>query len=299
MKLVTFRGPTGDGVGAIHSDGFVVDFAGIGAGFPTTMQNLIEAGDDALSQARQWVARAPAEARRSMDDIRLLAPLPRPIRLRDSMLFLEHLEVALAKLGIDMHPEFKRQTIYVNSDTAHIFGPGDDVPFPIDTDWIDYELEWACVIGKRGVAVKAEDARSHIFGYTVFNDWSARDLQTTFLQTGAGPGTGKDFGNSIGPCIATVDEFEDPYALKMSAHVNGELWSSGSTSTMFHKFEDAISNSSRIAPLTPGEIIGSGTVLNGCGFELDRKLSVGDEVRLEVEGIGVLSNRVTRLQEDM
>ena len=267
MKLVTFRTANGESIGALHSDGFIVDFAGLGSPFPSTMQQFIEAGDEALAQARQWTNRASAEARVSLDHARLLAPLPRPIRLRDSMLFLEHLEVALAKLDTPMHPEFRRQTIYVNSDTAHVFGPGDDVPFPIDTDWIDYELEWACVIGKTGIAVSRENARDHIFGYTVFNDWSARDLQAVFLKTGAGPGTGKDFGNSIGPCIATVDEFKD-----------------------------AISNFSRIAPLTPGEIIGSGTVLNGCGFELDRKLNVGDEVSLVVEGIGTLTNRVTRLQ---
>ena len=296
MKLVTFRTANGESIGALHSDGFIVDFAGLGSPFPSTMQQFIEAGDEALAQARQWTNRASAEARVSLDHARLLAPLPRPIRLRDSMLFLEHLEVALAKLDTPMHPEFRRQTIYVNSDTAHVFGPGDDVPFPIDTDWIDYELEWACVIGKTGIAVSRENARDHIFGYTVFNDWSARDLQAVFLKTGAGPGTGKDFGNSIGPCIATVDEFKDPYALKMEAYVNGERWSKGSTSSMFHKFEDAISNFSRIAPLTPGEIIGSGTVLNGCGFELDRKLNVGDEVSLVVEGIGTLTNRVTRLQ---
>jgi 2-keto-4-pentenoate hydratase/2-oxohepta-3-ene-1,7-dioic acid hydratase in catechol pathway len=218
------------------------------------------------------------------------------VRLRDAMLFLQHLEVALAKLDTPMHPEFKRQPIYVNSDTAHVFGPDDDVPFPLDTDWIDYELEWACIIGRRGVAVNRDNARNHIFGYTVFNDWSARDLQKTFLQTGAGPGSGKDFGNSIGPCIATADEFEDPYALKMTTHVNGELWSTGFTGDMFHSFEDALVQFSRVAPLTPGEIIGSGTVLNGCGFELDRKLAVGDLVSLEVEGIGALKNRVTRLQ---
>ena len=296
MKLVSFRGSDEEGIGAIHTDGFIVDFAGLGSSFPDTMQNLIEGGDDALSQARLWVERATPQARRSIEDVRILAPIPRPVRIRDCLLMLEHLEVAFAKMGHEFHPEIRRQAIYVNSDTAHVFGPGDEIPFPMDTDWMDYELEWACVIGKRGVAVERENAREHIFGYTIFNDWSARDLQQVFMQTGAGPGPGKDFGNSFGPWIATVDEFEDPYALKMEAHVNGELWSSGSTSGMHHSFEDAIYHFTRVAPLTPGEIIGSGTVLSGCGYELDRKLSVGDEVKLVVEGIGSLSNRVGRLQ---
>jgi 2-keto-4-pentenoate hydratase/2-oxohepta-3-ene-1,7-dioic acid hydratase in catechol pathway len=296
VRLVTFQTPQGGHIGAIHPDGFIVDFAGLGSGFPATMQELIEAGDETLTQARQWVERAASEARRSVDDVRILAPLPRPVRIRDCLLMLEHLEVAFAKMGHEFHPEIRRQAIYVNSDVAHVFGPGDEIPFPMDTDWMDYELEWACVIGKRGIAVEREEARQHIFGYTIFNDWSARDLQQVFMQTGAGPGPGKDFGNSFGPCIATVDEFENPYGLKMEAYVNGELWSSGSTSGMFHSFEDAIYHFSRVAPLTPGEIIGSGTVLSGCGYELDRKLSVGDEVNLVVEGIGSLKNRVGRLQ---
>jgi 2-keto-4-pentenoate hydratase/2-oxohepta-3-ene-1,7-dioic acid hydratase in catechol pathway len=296
VRLVTFRTSQGVGIGAIHPDGFIIDFAGLGSSFPVTMQALIEAGDEALAQARSWTLRAVPEARRSIADVQLLAPLPRPVRIRDCLLMLEHLEVAFAKMGHEFHPEIRRQAIYVNSDTAHVFGPKDEIPFPMDTDWMDYELEWACVIGKRGIALEREEARAHIFGYTIFNDWSARDLQQVFMQTGAGPGPGKDFGNSFGPCIATVDEFEDPYALKMQAYVNGELWSSGSTSGMFHSFEDAIFHFSRVAPLTPGEIIGSGTVLSGCGYELDRKLSVGDEVNLVVEGIGSLTNRVGRLQ---
>ena len=295
MKLVSFRAPDGDGIGAMHPDGFVVAFGGLGPRFPGSMQALIEADDAVLDAARRWTDRAPAEARRSLGDVRLLPPLPRPVRLRDAMLFLEHLEVALEKMGRPMHAEFRRQPIYVNSDTVHLFGPDDDIPWPVDSDWIDYELEWACVIGKPGLAIDRGRARDHIFGYTVFNDWSARDLQKTFLETGAGPGSGKDFANSIGPCITTADEIDDPYALRMTAHINNEQWSSGSTASMFHKFEDAIAHFSRVAPLVAGEIIGSGTVLNGCGYELDRKLSVGDVVRLEVEGIGALSNRVIRV----
>lgn len=297
MKLVTFRlNDEVESIGALHRDGFIVDFSDLGSRFPATMQALIEAGDDALTQARQWTDRAPAQARRSPDDVRLLAPLPRPVRIRDGLLMLEHLEIAFAKLGHKFHPEIRRQPIYVNSDTAHVLGPGEEVYFPMDTEWMDYELEWACIIGKSGIGVERHHARGHIFGYTIFNDWSARDLQQVFMQTGAGPGPGKDFGNSFGPCIVTADELEEPYDLKMEAYVNGERWSSGSTSGMFHSFEEAIYHFSRVAPLTPGEIIGSGTVQSGCGYELDRKLSIGDEVTLVVEGIGVLTNRVGRLR---
>jgi 2-keto-4-pentenoate hydratase/2-oxohepta-3-ene-1,7-dioic acid hydratase in catechol pathway len=219
--------------------------------------------------------------------------------LRDANLFLEHLEAYFEKVGRPMSTEFRRQVIYYNSDVTRVSGPDAEIPWPGDSNWIDYELEWACVIGTPGRAIRREEAQTDIFGDTVFNDWSARDLQAAFMDTGAGPGAGKDFANCIGPCITTADDIDDPYALTMTAHINGELWSSGSTATMEHRFEDAIHWFSRVAPLVSGEIIGSGTVRNGCGFELDRQLSVGDAVNLEVECIGSLRNRVIRLSDGM
>jgi 2-keto-4-pentenoate hydratase/2-oxohepta-3-ene-1,7-dioic acid hydratase in catechol pathway len=295
MKLVTFLFQNSERIGALHPDGFIVDFTGANPALPATMQLLIEAGDEAITTARKCVSQAPQASRRALTGVQLLAPLPRPRRLRDGNLFLQHLEAYFKKVGKPMSEQFRRQTIYYNADHTHVFGPDADIPWPKDSNWIDYELEWACVIGKPGSAIKRENARTHVFGYTVFNDWSARDLQAEFMETGAGPGAGKDFANSLGPNITTSDEIDNPYSLKMTAHINGELWSSGSTADMAHKFEDAIHWFSRGAPIVAGEIIGSGTVLNGCGFELDRPLSVGDVVNLEVEGIGSLRNRVIRL----
>lgn len=294
MRLISFRGQSEESIGALHHDGFVVDFAAVDARLPASMQALIEAGEEALSIARALTLRAPAAARRSLADVELLAPLPCPVRLRDASLFLEHMEAGLARLGKTMSAEFRRQVIYYNADHLNVFGPECDIPWPAASEWIDYELEWACVVGKTGLDIAPDDARLHIVGFTIFNDWSARDLQFPFMEAGLGPGAGKDFANSIGPCIATLDEFEDPYALTMSAHVNGELWSSGSTASMAHRFEDAIVQFSRSRRLFAGEIIGSGTVLNGCGFELDRRLAIGDVVDLQVEGIGSLRNKVVR-----
>ena len=116
------------------------------------------------------------------------------------------------------------------------------------------------------------------------------------MEARLGPGEGKDFelGNGLGPCIATPDEFPDPYDLTMTARINGEEWSRGSTSTMHHTFDDAVVQFSRAKTLHAGEVIGSGTVLSGCGFELGRQLSANDVVELEIEGIGVLRNRVVR-----
>ena len=169
-----------------------------------------------------------------------------------------------------------------------------DVPWPSRSSLIDYELEWACIVGRPGKDIKREDAAAHIFGVTIFNDCSARDLQFAFMDAGLGPAGGKDFANSLGPCIATLDGFDDPYDLAMTARVNGELWSTGTTAEMHHRFEDAVVQLSVDRPLVAGELIGSGTVLGGRGFELDRRLSPGDLVELEVEGIGVLRNRIVQ-----
>lgn len=293
MRLVTFQKDNQERLGAMVASG-ILDLGGagkrLGTPMPASMQALIDAGPKAWDAARAMIEKCPAED--VVNDVRLLSPLPRPIRFRDCSLFLEHMELALQKMGKTMHEEFKRQVIYYNADNVHIFGPGDDVPWPRASTWIDYELEWACVIGRPGVNVSKAQARDHIFGYTILNDWSARDLQMPFMAAGLGPGAGKDFANSFGPCIATPDEFADPYKLRMTARINGELWSEGATDSMYHSFEDAVSQFSADRPLVPGELMGSGTVLRGCGFELDRKLAIGDTVELEIEGIGILRNRV-------
>ena len=161
---------------------------------------------------------------------------------------------------------------------------------------MDYELEWACVIGVSGRDIPRDDAMEHVLGFTILNDWSARDVQLPLMETKLGPGEGKDFPGSwgLGPCIVTPDELGDPYDLVMTAKVNGEEWSRGSTSSMFHRFEDAIVQFSREKTLYAGEVIGSGTVLHGCGLELGRRLAIGDLVELEIEKIGILRNRIVR-----
>lgn len=293
MRLVTFSADGEERVGALV-DGGVLDFARAGArtgrSLPVTMQRLIEAGPSAWDAARALIAQRPDED--VVADAKLLCPLPRPVRLRDASLMLEHMEVALKKIGKSMHEEFRRQVIYYNADHIHMFGPEADVPWPSRSEWIDYELEWACVIGRDAVNVRPGETSGVIFGFTVFNDWSARDLQFPFMEAGVGPGGGKDFANGLGPCIATPDEFDDLYDLDMTARVNGEVWSRGSTSNMFHSWEDAIVQLSFERPLVAGEVIGSGTVRSGCGLEIDRRPAIGDVIELEIEGIGILRNRV-------
>ena len=187
-------------------------------GFPETMQLLIELGEGGLAAARALVDAAPVGALLPMPP--LLAPWPRPIRFRDCSLFLEHMEVALVKIAqvqadntpdpakalaefrangkYSLHPEFRKQIIYYNADHLHIYGTGSDIVWPVQSRWADYELEWACVVGKTGRDIERSRAREHIFGFTIFNDWSARDIQIPFMEANLGPGEGKDFANSLG-----------------------------------------------------------------------------------------------------
>ena len=317
MKLVTFNGDDGPKLGALLEEQVLdlqVAAALIGLReFPGTMQALIESGDSGTSAARALVAAAPSGAllTRCRNFLRpFLAPfdceiarcfwniwrsrwrrspkcMPKRIPIR-----MRRWSSIMQEVNLDSIHEFRKQVIYYNADHLHVYGPDSDIIWPLQSEWADYELEWACVVSKSGRDIPRAMAREHIFGFTIFNDWSARDIQIPFMEGNLGPGEGKDFANSLGPCIATFDEFSDPYDLRMTANVNGEQWSCGSTGSMYHRFEDAIVQFSSGKTLYAGEVIASGTVLSGCGFELGRKLSHGDIVALEVEGIGTLRNRV-------
>lgn len=323
MKLVTFEAGGTPRIGALVG-GDVLDLARAAtiADRPAesfgSMQTLIESGPRGWDMARELVTRAHGDALLKRRAVRLLAPLPRPVRLRDCSLFLEHMEAALDKMArmlaaeeadpegayaalkdtgkYSLKPIFYQRCLYYNADHNSVSGPDVDIVWPGYSEWIDYELEWACIVGPSGRDIAAKDAADHIFGFTIFNDWSARDVQIPIMDGMLGPGEGKDFpgGYGLGPCIVTPDEIGDPYALAMTARVNGEQWSAGTTGSMNHRFEDAIVQFSREKVLHAGEVIGSGTVLSGCGFELGRKLAIGDTVELEIEKIGVLRNRVVR-----
>ncbi|MFY9398923.1 MAG: fumarylacetoacetate hydrolase family protein [Desulfomonilia bacterium] len=179
-------------------------------------------------------------------------------------------------------------------------GTGADVRIPPYTSRFDYELEFGVFIGRKGVDIPKEQAREYIGGYTVFNDFSARDIQLREQKGRLGPAKGKDFdtGNAMGPYLVTPDEVPDPYGLAMIARVNGEEWSRGTSADMGYTFEDLIAYISRSETLHPGDFIGSGTCsgpgCRGCGLEMNRFLEPGDVVELEVERLGTLRNRVVR-----
>ncbi len=325
MRLVTFAAAAGVRVGALEAgDRQIVDFAAARGGNAdpafADMQALIEAGPSGLDRAREVVAAARRDGRGMIDaaSVKLLAPLPVPAQIRDFLCFEKHLVQAFGRLrrvraaatpdpekalremeeqGIYAVPKiwYERPSFYKPSRFG-VCGTDQDVAWPAYSKTIDYELEFACIIGAGGRDIPRDKARAHIFGYTIFNDFSARDEQSLEMLSTLGPGKGKDFDNSkpIGPCIVTADEIPDPYALDMIVRVNGEERGRGNSGEMHWKYEDCIAFVARDETLHPGEMFCSGTVGNGSGLEIGRFLEPGDVVELEVEKIGVLRNRIAR-----
>ncbi len=263
------------------------------------LMGLIRGGEQAIDDAREAVAYAlqQGSANTAADPIfhspaavQLLAPLPRPNSLRDYMVIREHLENALAQRGGQLPEEWFNIPAHYKGNVDEIYGPDDTVPWPAYTDKLDYELEICAVIGTPGRRVRAADAARHIVGFTLYNDWSARDIQFREMSIGIGPGISKDFGSSIGPCILTAEEFNRDG--RVEARIDGEVWSSGSIGTMHFSYEEIIEWTTQEETLQPGDLLGSGTVGRGCGLELNRWLTEGCVVELEAEGIGTLRNTV-------
>jgi fumarylacetoacetate (FAA) hydrolase len=219
-----------------------------------------------------------------LDDVDLRPPVLHPPSVRDFYAFEQHVSTARAQRGLEVPPEWYQVPVFYFSNPAAIYGPEDDVPYPEGTDELDYELEVAAIIGAEG----------RIGGFTVMNDWSARDLQRLEMKVGLGPAKGKDFATSLGPIVVTPDEFDGQHA-EMVARVNGEERSRGNLRDLHWPWERLVAHAARNTRLAPGDVIGSGTVGTGCILELGdgRWLQRGDAVELEVEGIGVLRNTIT------
>ncbi|HEY3185110.1 MAG TPA: fumarylacetoacetate hydrolase family protein [Gaiellaceae bacterium] len=237
-----------------------------------TLQSFFTGGGQAREHAEFALA-----------DVELRAPVLNPPSVRDFYAFEQHVKTARAARGLPVPDEWYELPVFYFSNPAAIYGPGDDVPYPDGTQELDYELEVAAILGAGGA----------IGGFTVMNDWSARDVQRKEMKVGLGPAKGKDFATSLGPVVVTLDEF-DGTAGEMVARVNGEERSRGDLRSLYHPWESILEHAARNTTLRPGDVIGSGTVGSGCILELGdgRWLQRGDVVELEVEGIGVLRNRV-------
>ncbi len=227
-------------------------------------------------------------------EVRLLAPLPRPNSIRDCLAFEEHVKNSMPDRPIP--PAWYEIPIYYKGNPDTVAASGDDVAWPSYTNLLDYELEFAAVIGREGVDIPKEEAWGYIAGYMVFNDVSARDIQMKEMACMLGPAKGKDMdgGNVLGPYLVTADEWDPRAGHVMTARVNGEEWSRGLTNTMYHDFAAIVSYISQGETLHVGDVIGSGTVGTGCGLELRRFVKPGDLVELEIEGLGMLANRFVK-----
>ena len=237
-----------------------------------TLQSFFSGGGDARRHARYALA-----------DVQLLAPVLHPPSVRDFYAFEQHVRTARALRGLEVPTEWYEQPVFYFSNPAAIYGPDAEIAHPPETSELDYELEVAAVIGAEG----------KIAGFTVMNDWSARDVQREEMRVGLGPAKGKDFATSLGPILVTADEFDGSRAT-MVARVNGEERSRGELGDMYFSWEQLVAQAARNTVLRAGDVLGSGTVGTGCILEHGdgRWLRPGDIVELEVEGIGVLRNRV-------
>jgi len=306
MKLATFAGADGlRRVGAVLDGERVADLT---AADPVTfadMLALIDGGADALDRAR--TAAAGARVVHALASVRLLAPIPVPRRMRDFMCFEKHFRQSRANrylfgIGserldpakIELPQVWYDAPICYKGNPYSVVGPEAEIHWPTYSQVIDYELEIGLVTGRQGKNIRAADADAYIFGFTIFNDFSARDEQYFEMAGTLGPAKGKDFdtGNALGPWIVTADELGDPQQLTMVTRVNGEEWSRGNSGEMRHTFREVIAYVSDNETMYAGEILGSGTVGNGCGNELGRFLKHGDTLELEVSGIGILRNRI-------
>ena len=237
-----------------------------------------------------------------LDEVKFHSPI-HPTTLRDGYAFEQHVKTANRNRGREVPEEWYEFPVFYFTNPNAVFGDEDEIPYPPYTKALDYELEVAAVIGKAGINIKPEDAPAHIFGYTIWNDWSARDIQRKEMAVGLGPAKGKDFASSFGPVIVTHEALADKaverpgvYDLEMVARVNGAEFSRGNFKDMYWSFGDIIARASESVMLNPGDVIGSGTVGTGCLLELTKFqgpwLNVGDVVELEIERLGVLRNKI-------
>ena len=255
-----------------------------------------------------------------LSNITLLPPIPKPNSFRDAYAFRQHVETCRKNRGAEMIKEFDEFPVFYFSNHNSMFGDKDDIELmPDHFEKLDFELEFAVIIGKNGKNILSKNADKYIAGFCILNDISARLLQSEEMKLNLGPAKGKDFANVIGPYLVTPDElkhkeintpFGKKYDLEMQCFVNGDLISSGNTKDMSWTFAEIIERASYGVELQPGDIIGSGTVGGGCFLEIngtkkradknyiDRWLKEGDIIKMEIESIGKISNKIIKSKND-
>ena len=255
-----------------------------------------------------------------LSNVTLLPPIPKPNSFRDAYAFRQHVETCRRNRGAEMIKEFDEFPVFYFSNHNSMFSDKDDIELmPDHFEKLDFELEFAAIIGKKGKNILSKNADKYIAGFCILNDISARTLQSEEMKLNLGPAKGKDFANVIGPYLVTTDElkhkeiktpFGKKYDLEMRCYVNGDLISSGNTKDMSWTFAEIIERASYGVEIFPGDIIGSGTVGGGCFLEIngtkkradknyiERWLQQGDIIKMEIENIGNISNKIIKSKND-
>ncbi len=292
----------------VVADGRIIE---IGESDKGTLISLIQHPhqDDLVADIRAMVASGTSvlrgKERRTFDlaDVTLHPPIRKPPTLRDFYAFEAHVKTANQNRGREVPPVWYEIPVFYFSNTGSILGHDENLPYPNGVTALDYELEIACIIGKEGRDIPADEAENYIFGYTIMNDWSARDLQMKEVTVGLGPAKGKDFATSLGATVVMPHDLKPYHAgrtgvydAQMIARVNGIERSRGNWRDIHYSFGELLARASQNVTLYPGDVIGSGTVGTGCLLELTRAqgpwLAVGDVVEFEVEPIGILRNTI-------
>jgi fumarylacetoacetate (FAA) hydrolase len=324
MKLVTFSHSNNTLWGILHQDS-IWQLNLLDPIFPATMKDFIGAGEELMNSAKEWNKKVKEEnikAHFSLNQVTLLAPLPNPTSCRDGYAFRQHVAAARRNRGVPMIPEFDQYPIFYFTNHNAVQGPGEIPCMPDHFEKLDFELEVAIVIGKKGRNINAAEADNYIAGYTIMNDMSARTLQMEEMLLNLGPAKGKDFSTVIGPFFITPDELEpykipakdghvgNNYNLKMKCWVNDVLVSEGNMGDMDWTFAEIIERCAYGVDILPGDVIGSGTVGTGCFLELNgtgllndknfkpQWLQPGDVVKMEIDALGTLVNTIKRVDTD-
>ncbi|MGI8608482.1 MAG: fumarylacetoacetate hydrolase family protein [Candidatus Dormibacteria bacterium] len=301
MHLVTYArrdSPADSGRAGVLVEGGVVDVASASSGaLPSSVQQLLDMDVDLGVALTNLVGASPID----QSEVRLLAPLPRPLSLRDFMAFEDHVRHTREQRGSSVPQAWYEMPVFYFSNHLAVVGPEDSVAPPPGCHKLDYEFEVALVIGRTGRDIDEASAWDHVAGLTIMNDWSARDLQMEEIPAGLGPAKGKDFATTMGPALVTLDTFRDRMSgdhisLEMVGRRNGEEFTRTNLAEIHHPVPRIIARASRGVTLLPGEVIGLGTVPFGCLLELPdpRWLAPGDVVELEVERLGTLRSEVVK-----
>lgn len=323
MKLVSYKTEDREHLG-IYINGHIYNLNSCDKLIPDNMLEFLRGGEELMERAQKVNKEITSGSRDAKEEAfyELLAPVPHPTSCRDAYAFRQHVAAARRNRKVEMIPEFDQYPIFYFTNHNAVQGPGEVECMPDHFERLDFELEAAVVVGKKGRNITAEEADEYIAGYMIMNDLSARTLQMEEMILNLGPAKGKDFSTVIGPWLVTPDELEpykippkvghtgNSYDLKMKCRVNGVEVSSGSMGDMDWTFAEILERCAYGADILPGDVIGSGTVGTGCFLELNgtgllndqnyksQWLKPDDVVEMEIKGLGRLSNTIKKAHSD-